>query len=312
MIPRQSSLPLVSIITPSLNQGAFIGQTIRSVQAQTYPNIEHIVVDAKSTDGTIQILKEAADCGHVRFISEPDGGMYSGINKGLRMARGDIVAYLNSDDLYLPWSVEAVVARFSRDSSIDFVFGDAVSYSDVDSTGRIVVTPPFSHGFVVRRGVLTQPTVFWKRDLIARFGAFDESLAYVADCDYWMRIGAKAKGVKISEILALERNHVAAKRFADELLVAEELTAVRRKHALRVSGTRGVLDRVYAYFWRLCFTTLSSLRAVGLLPRRRCAYNRGFGDMEVSVPRLLLGGLPLLGRRLDWDVRLRDHREDHG
>lgn len=296
--------PLVSVITPSFNQGAYIAQTIQSVRAQTYHNIEHIVIDAQSTDETITILQEAARQGHLRFVSEPDQGMYSGINKGLRMASGDILAYLNTDDVYVPWTIETAVRRLTRDPSVGFVFGDVVRYDDVNSMGLLIVTPPFRHGHVVRRGFLTQPTVFWRRELTDRYGLFDESLAFVADCDYWMRIGERTEGGKISEILALERNHAAAKRFASPDAMNVELESVRRNHGAPGRSLERLTDRAYGYFWQVRFTALAALRVAGLLPAGRSVYKKGFGTMQPSVLRLLSSRIPLFGRRVDWNVRV--------
>ena len=103
--------PLVSIVTPTLNQRRFIESALRSVSNQTYPRIEHVVVDGGSSDGTIDLLRRA-ESPSFQSISEPDRGMYEAINKGLRLANGEIVAYLNSDDAYLPWAVEAMVHAF--------------------------------------------------------------------------------------------------------------------------------------------------------------------------------------------------------
>ena len=101
--------PLVSIITPSLNQARFLDDTLRSVRDQTYPHIEHIVIDGGSTDGTVEMLARNLCDERFRWLSEPDDGMYWAVNKGLRMASGSIVAYLNADDVFLPWSVAAAV-----------------------------------------------------------------------------------------------------------------------------------------------------------------------------------------------------------
>lgn len=299
-------LPLVSVITPSYNQGEYISETIRSVRDQTYPHIEHIVVDAGSTDNTLAILTAAAARAELHFISEADAGMYSGINKGLNMAQGDIVAYLNSDDMYLPWAVETAVGRLEEDPSLGFVFGDAIRYDHVARTGYLVVTPPFNLGFLVRRGFLTQPTVFWRRALTEAHGMFDESLAFVGDCDYWMRLGAHASGARISELLALERDHGAAKRFTNAGALALELDRVRRVHgAIDRPGSR-VADRVYAYLCQLWFTAFGVLRAAGFLPKDRFAYKNGFGPTQPSVSRLLASRIPFLGRRV-WSVRVPAH-----
>src|SRR5690349_9655830 len=104
--------PLVSIVTPSLNRVDLIESTLRSVRSQSYPNVEHIVVDGGSTDGTLEVLRRYEGTYGLRWMSEPDQGMYDAINKGLAMARGEILAYLNTDDLYLPWTIDTVVSTF--------------------------------------------------------------------------------------------------------------------------------------------------------------------------------------------------------
>ena len=131
-----SELPLVSIVTPTFERAHFIERTIRSVAGQSYPHVEHIVVDGASKDGTAALLERCATQYNLRWVSEPDRGMYDAINKGLRMARGEIVAYLNSDDLYFPWSVERVVDAFRQDIATDLVYGDALR---IDRFRRITV-----------------------------------------------------------------------------------------------------------------------------------------------------------------------------
>ena len=102
--------PLVSVITPVLNAADTLELTLLSVSAQTYSNIEHIVIDGGSTDGTVDILQRFQSSAQLRWQSEPDSGMYSAINKGIALARGGYISYLNADDLYLPWSVEKAVS----------------------------------------------------------------------------------------------------------------------------------------------------------------------------------------------------------
>src|SRR5919106_3974396 len=115
--------PLVSIVTPVLNRVSTVGHALASVSAQTYPDIEHIVVDGGSTDGTVEILEGFGSPFDFHWVSEADGGMYEAINKGFRLARGQMLAYINSDDLYLPWSVEVAVSHLST-TRADLVYGD--------------------------------------------------------------------------------------------------------------------------------------------------------------------------------------------
>src|SRR5580658_3296860 len=132
------STPKLSIVTPSFNQAQFIEATLRSVKSQHYPALEHIVVDGASTDSTVEILKRfAAMPGweHLRWISEEDRGQSDAINKGFRMATGDIIGWLNSDDRYRPGCFRAVVEAFKANPDIDILYGD---YTWIDETGRIL------------------------------------------------------------------------------------------------------------------------------------------------------------------------------
>ena len=132
---------LVSIVTPTLNRRRLLEATLESVRGQSYPNIEHIVVDGGSTDGTIELLRSFGSTYNLKWISESDDGMYAAINKGLRLASGTILAYLNSDDTYLPWTIETVAREFERHRSGGFVFGDAINVSD-SGHWRLILQPP--------------------------------------------------------------------------------------------------------------------------------------------------------------------------
>src|SRR5215213_9072825 len=127
------SQPLVSIITPSLNQAAFIGAAIESVLAQDYAQIEYLVVDGGSTDDTLEILRRYGD--RVRWISEPDAGQADAIDKGIRLTHGEILAWLNADDLYLPGAVARAVAAFAEDANRALVYGQA---QDIDMHGHVI------------------------------------------------------------------------------------------------------------------------------------------------------------------------------
>ena len=142
---------LVSIVTPSLNQGTFIDATINSIKAQTYHRYEHIVVDGGSTDETLGILRRTEGSYPMRWTSEPDRGMYEAVNKGMRQATGDILCYLNSDDLYLPWTLESLVEAFRRHPEAGNVFGDALTVDDVSGRQDFYMAPPFDLGWISER-----------------------------------------------------------------------------------------------------------------------------------------------------------------
>jgi glycosyltransferase involved in cell wall biosynthesis len=222
--------PLVSIVTPTLNQGTFIEQTLQSMEAQSYQRFEHIVVDGGSTDGTLDILRRYQGRYALNWQSGPDGGMYEAINKGLRQARGEIVAYLNSDDLYFPWTLAVVVAAFERHRDAGFVYGDLLQIDEGCRCERIAWQLPYATDFVRRWGVLAQPTIFWRRSVLAQEGYFDEGLRYVADCDYWMRAGVRQRFHKVNEFLAVDRVQAGAYRATAAEGVRAELMRVRARY----------------------------------------------------------------------------------
>lgn len=205
--------PLVSIITPSLNQGEYIEETIESVSAQTYEPIEHIVVDGGSTDGTVDIL---SSYDHLTWISEPDDGQANAINKGLEMASGDVVTWLNSDDIYVTIdTVENAVDSFIGD--VNVVHGD-LAFIDADSTVYFYsVSEPFDH----RKYLLgwqhrpLQPSTFFEGALFREY-SLNEAYDYAFDLEQWIRLGSVAKTSYNPMVLAGFRWHPTSKTVSEE------------------------------------------------------------------------------------------------
>jgi glycosyltransferase involved in cell wall biosynthesis len=250
-----SSHPLVSIVSPSFNQTSFVQGNLDSVTNQTYGNIEHIVIDGGSSDGTVDILRNHSLNNELNWVSEPDSGMYEAINKGLNKAQGEILAYLNTDDRYFSWTVSTVVKFFEKRPDVDVVFGDLWNVDVETKRGELYLYPPFRNEYFFRSGFLGQPTVFWRRSVQEKLGNFDQSLQLVADCDYWMRAAKQFKVGKINEVLAIEQDHLDAKRFAQATSLQQEIHLVRTRHTK--SGTTApilkIFDRVYPYIWRRIF-----------------------------------------------------------
>jgi glycosyltransferase involved in cell wall biosynthesis len=200
---------LVSIVTPSYQQGLFIERTLESVARQG-SGVEHIVMDGGSTDGTVAILERWRE--RISFSSARDGGQTAAINAGVARARGDVLAYLNSDDVYYEGAVAAAVAAFTRDPDADVVYGDAVH---IDVADRVIGTYPTEEWSIERLKLvcfLCQPAVFFRRRVIERFGAFDARLDYCMDYEYWLRLGMRgARFVHIPTRLAASRIHDATK-----------------------------------------------------------------------------------------------------
>jgi glycosyltransferase involved in cell wall biosynthesis len=232
--------PLVSIVTPTLNQARFLERTLASVRAQTYHPIEHVVIDGGSTDGTLDILKREAEAGRLSYVSERDRGMYDAINKGLARTTGGILVYLNSDDAWFPWAVETVVAAFDANPDADIVFGDGIKVDEADGSQRLRILPPFDRVSLANYDSLCQPAVFWRRSLYQRMGGFDASMRYAADLDYWLRASAAGSGiVHVDEVIAIERIHEERLSSAHEAAMAVEVGEVRARHAAERGGPDG-------------------------------------------------------------------------
>jgi GT2 family glycosyltransferase len=285
--------PLVSIVTPTLNQAPFLERTLASVRAQRYPNLEHIVIDGGSTDGTLDILRREAELGRLQFVSQADSGMYDAINKGLARTTGSILTYLNSDDAWFPWAVETIVAAFANRPDADLVFGDGIKVTEPGGSQRLRIFEPFDRVSLSNYESICQPAVFWRRRLYESLGGFDASMRYVADLDYWLRAaGAGGTIVHVSEVIAIERVHAARLSTAHEAAMASEARAMRAKHAGDAGGPEGRLRAVERDRRWQRWLWLRFMLAVALWPLVR------------SWPRFIReAGVSVSGRRILRAVR---------
>ena len=242
-----SRYPLVSVITPSFNQGEFIEETIQSVLSQDYFNKEYIVVDGGSTDNTLEILKKYSD--KIRWISESDNGQADAVNKGFKMAKGEIVGWLNSDDTYCPGAVRKAVAAFLMNPANIMVYGNAY-YINREGlrTGRYP-SGPFVHHRLAEACFICQPTVFLKSEVLKKIGLLDTSLQTCMDFDYWIRIGKKFDPSKISylskEFLANSRMYGENKSLGKSEKHYSEIMETVKKHFGYVS-IRWLCGYIYA------------------------------------------------------------------
>lgn len=202
---ESSQLPKISIVTPSYQQGDYIEETIQSVLRQEYPNFEHIIVDGGSTDQTIDILKRYP---HLKWVSERDKGQAHAINKGMLMATGEIVAYLNSDDIYRPGAFHAVARHFQGKPASRFLVGDCDCIDERSNvTGHLKAKFAQMEGLIRYWGwnewcCIPQQSTFWRRDLMAEVGLFNSSLHMVMDYDMWLRIAYRAEVDILPQTLA--------------------------------------------------------------------------------------------------------------
>jgi glycosyltransferase involved in cell wall biosynthesis len=230
---RAGERPLVSIVTPSMNQGRFLRRTIESVLTQTYPRVEYIVIDGGSTDESIHILQSYGR--RLRWISEPDGGQTHAINKGMAIASGEVVSYVNSDDVLLPDAVERVVGYFQHHPDWDMLYGNADYIDENDRVTGAYATDEYSFDRLLADCMICQPAAFWQRRIAERVGPFDERLHYAMDYDYWMRIDRAGGRIQfVADKLAQSRLHKDAKTLTARARIFRECIDICDRHAGQV------------------------------------------------------------------------------
>jgi len=219
----KEELPLVSIVTPSYNKGEFIEETILSIKNQIYPRIEHIIIDAGSTDDTIDIIKEYEGTYNMQWISEPDEGQSDAINKGWRMSKGEILAYLNADDTYMPEAVETAVKYLTEHQDVSMVYGDCNlinEYSEV--IGKYAAREFNLEDMLCWENMVPQQTVFLRREVLEEVGYIDANLYMAMDYDLWVRIGLTLRIQYIPQLLANLRHYPEMKSVSEAYKIAPD------------------------------------------------------------------------------------------
>ena len=205
-----SDLPLVSIVTPSYNQGRFLEATLRSVLEQDYPNIEYLVVDGASTDNSVEIIRKYADR-ITWWVSEKDSGQSEAVNKGLRRARGEIVGWLNSDDLYQPGAVSAAVAAFRSHPEAGLFYADALA---IDANGKpfnLMCARQYSLTDLMAFNIICQPAAFMRRSVLEQVEYLNPVYQLLMDNLLWMCMARIAPIVYVPQTWAAARYHDQAK-----------------------------------------------------------------------------------------------------
>ncbi len=206
-----TNLPLVSIVTPSFNQARFLEATIQSVLSQDYPHLEYLIVDGGSTDGSVEIIQKYADR-LAWWVSEPDRGQTDAINKGFARARGEILAWLNSDDTYEPGAVSEAVAYLQAHPEVGMVYGDA---HYIDEQGRVIGRFPAAQTDYhrLRRGYvhIPQQAAFFRASLWRKVGPLDPTFYFAMDYDLWVRLAREAPLHYVPRVWANFRLHSDAK-----------------------------------------------------------------------------------------------------
>lgn len=281
------SAPSISVITPSFNQGAYLGRTLASVATQSHPALEHLVLDGGSQDNTLAVLRQAGPA--VRWESRPDGGQADAVNRGLRRARGELIGWINSDDIYYPHAFAQVAACFAADPELDVIYGDADHIDLDDRPFEPYPTAVWDPRLLPHECFICQPALFFRRRVLQRVGLLDADLRYCMDYEFWLRLAdAGCRFAYLPRRLAGSRLYPGNKTLADRPAVHREIAEMllRRQGSVPLrwvvayanhSATARWQPSRQPWRWRCIFTWL--------LIRQQWHWNHGPG--LVSLLQLL-------------------------
>ncbi|MET0463960.1 MAG: glycosyltransferase family 2 protein [Chitinophagaceae bacterium] len=240
-------LPKITIITPSFNQGQYIEDTILSIIEQNYPNLEYIIIDGGSTDETVSVIEKYSD--RISYwVSEKDKGQSDAINKGFRMATGDIINWINSDDQLMPGSLHAIAAYFNKHKDVILVHGRIAYFGEGISSFTSKNLPA---GDLEKRYVahicMPQPASFYRRQLLNEQGLLDETLHFSMDTDLFVRAGLHYKILQVEDVFARFRLHAASKSvsgFSKKFLTDNQIIFSRVLATLEASPQIGKMKQL--------------------------------------------------------------------
>jgi glycosyltransferase involved in cell wall biosynthesis len=235
-------MAMLSVITPARNMARFLPETLDSVAALRTPH-EHIVVDGASDDGTLALLEDRADP-NLRWISEPDSGQTEAVNKGLRMARGDLLAWVNADDSYIAGAADRAIGHLVTNPGVGAIFG-AVNY--IDEHGQVfrtLVPPRFDwRRYLYFGAFVTTPTIIWRRELLERAPSLNERYKDAADYDFYLRLLRGVRVDRIDEPYLNFRYHPTSKTTTDVWVQLDEARDIR------LGWARNPLQRTIMRCW---------------------------------------------------------------
>ena len=224
----------VSIVTPSFNQGQFIEHTILSVLRQDYSDFEYIVIDACSTDDTPAILERYKDQID-QLVIEPDDGQADAVRKGFERSSGDILAFLNSDDVLLPGTLSRVVEAFAADEQVDAIYSNRIDIDETDEITGVWLLPKHSNYCMSRWDFIPQETCFWRRSLMEDAGSVDAAFKFALDYELFVRMMQHGRFKRINGFLAAFRRHPTSKSTTlYETLGRQEVAQVQERHRIRL------------------------------------------------------------------------------
>lgn len=254
------SLPKIAIVTPSYNQGQFLEETIQSVINQNYHNLEYIIIDGGSTDNSVEIIKKYEDR-IAYWVSEKDRGQTHAINKGFKKATGEVVNWLNSDDLLEQGALKILAKESEKNPTADFYFGDfSVIGKDGNKLFNRKCAPYQFHALFWGRQLSSQPAVFFRRNLLKRIGYLEESLNFCMDIEFWIRAACNgAKFHQIKSSLGIARFHGGAKTARlQQVLHDEHKMVVRQYNSFGFLKKNDNVEDLYYTFMNRFFRMLAA------------------------------------------------------
>ena len=257
-------LPKISIVTPSLNQGKFLEQTILSVLNQNYPNLEYIIIDGGSTDNSVDIIKKYED--RITFWeSKPDNGQADAIYRGFERARGDIIAWINSDDYYLEGALKTVGNYFTKYPSIDWLAGNGIMVDKDNHELLKCYTTNFSFDHLYYCETLyLQPSIFVSRKAFFERGRFDTTLIFCMDYDLFLNLSLRSNPLQISDFLSANRRHIDAKSNTILDVNLKELDYIRNIKYKKYR--KNWFYQTYRSFKKYLVTGFHRTKTAGILP----------------------------------------------
>lgn len=245
----RSASPRVFVVTPCLDQAPYLRAAIESVLSQDYPHLDYFVADGGSTDGSVEILRSYGD--RLRWISGPDAGQAAVIADAWAASDADVVAWLNSDDLYLPGAISRAVRELVERPAAGFVYGKAWYVDDRGERLRAYPTRPFDAGRLRNDCFVCQPAAFVRRAALDRIGLPDRALRFCMDYDLWIRLSREAEATYVEEYLACSRLHAETKSHRELTAMFAEIVRVTARHYGVASRNWAVAEMIHRTKMRL-------------------------------------------------------------
>ena len=274
ILNKDPNYPRISIVTPSYNQAQFLERTILSVLNQNYPNLEYIIIDGDSRDGSVEIIKKYEKY-LTYWVSEPDKGQSHAIKKGFEKSTGDIMAYLNSDDTYCPGTISKIVKLFTENQNVDIIYGaiNLINEKDEVLARRDMSPSKFAFSVLLFESSIPQQATFWKRDIYLKSGGIDPNFSFCMDLDLWVRFKLSGgKFLKVNIVSANFRSHPLSKSntmdnirekerlFITEKVLGRKIGAMEWKYRYFINKSRRYLSNPLDLFRGIIYRMMKKLR----------------------------------------------------